>query len=134
MLDIKGVDKLLSVNPHLKGIEEWDDRYRLHLNDSKESFPLLFDIFRTPIREGDEVSYSIRINCITEDVFMYDSFPLSCSLKTFSDIPTFTTFLGMVIQTWNGGTLSGHRLGVNEILPTGRKLGEWGAISYGSKI
>lgn len=120
MLKIKGIEKLLSVNPHLRGIEEFRDRYRLHILSEGSDLPLLLDIHKL-LSESNDVS--IRLHCVsTDSVFDYNSFPMHCSLRTFSDIPTFTQYCDILIETWRKGTLSGSRLNVNLIRPKGDRI------------
>lgn len=122
MLKIKGIEKLLSVNPHLRGIEEWSDRYRLHLNSEGSHLPLLLDIHKV-LSESNDVS--LRLHCTTEDVYVYNSFPMHCSIKTFSDIPTFSQYFDILIGTWRNGGLSGSRFDVNVIRPKGNCINRW---------
>lgn len=126
MLKIEGIQKLLSVNPHLRGIEEFKDRYRLHILSDNTRLPLLFDILRVPTESNDIQLY---LHSITDNVFEYNSFPMRCSLKTFSDITTFTEFFDIIIKTFHRGGLSGSRLSVSSLRPYGKRLDVWGKIS-----
>lgn len=122
MLKISGIEKLLSVNPQLKGIEEFKDRYRLHILSEGSDLPLLLDIHKV-LSESNDVS--IHLHCVTTDnIFDYNSFPMNCSLRTFSDIATFSQYLDILIETWRRGSLSGSRLGVNFLRPKGDRI--WG--------
>ena len=123
MLKIKGFEKLLSVNPQLGGIEEFKDRYRLHILSEGSDLPLLLDIHK-PLSESNEVS--IRLHCVSTDNISIIYFPLNCSLRTFSDTSTFSQYLDILIETWRRGSLSGSPLGGKDITPNGYKLGEWG--------
>ena len=123
MLKIKGIQKLLSVNPHLRGIEEWSDRYRLHILSNDSELPLLLDIHKIPNESGD---IHIRLNVHQKgDVFMYNSFPTHCSIRTFSDIPTFSQYFDILIGTWRTGVLSGSQYSVNDIRPKGDRIASW---------
>ena len=120
MLKIKGIEKLLSVNPHLRGIEEFRDRYRLHILSEGSTLPLLLDIHKL-LSESNDVS--IRLHCVsTDSIFDYNSFPTHCSLRTFSDTSTFSQYLDIFIETWRRGSLSGSRLNVNLIRPKGDRI------------
>lgn len=122
MLKISGIEKLLSVNPQLGGIEEFRDRYRLHILSDGSTLPLLLDIHKL-LSEANDVS--IRLHSVTTDsIFDYDCFPMNCSLRTFSDTSTFSQYLDILIETWRRGSLSGSRLGVNSLRPNGDRI--WG--------
>jgi hypothetical protein len=123
MLDIKGIEKLLSVNPHLLHIEEYKDRYRLHIKDESVHLPLLFDVFRLS-RDTDYYKISLHAHH-SEETYVYNSFDMGCSLKTFSDIDTFSTFMNNIHQTWQRGVLTGKKVDVSKIRPYGDRIGMW---------
>lgn len=123
MLNIKGIQKLLSVNPRLRGIEEFKDRYRLHTLVEGSHLPLLFDVFKVPSESNDII---LRLHSSVDgDVFGYNTFPMACSLQTFSDLDTFNRFFDIIIQTWVRGGLSGSRSDVNRIRPKGERINSW---------
>ena len=123
MLKIKGIEKLLSVNPHLRGIEEWNDRYRLHILSDASELPLLLDIHKILNESGD---ISIRLNVPQKgDVFLYNSFPMNCSIRTFSDISTFSQYYDILIGTWRTGGLSGSQYHINILRPKGNRIDIW---------
>lgn len=123
MLEIKGIQKLLSVNPHLIQIEEYKDRYRLHIKEERVHLPLLFDIFRLS-RDTDYYKISLHVHH-SEEVYVYNSFDMGCSLKTFSDIDTFSGFMDSIHQTWQKGVLTGKKVDVSQIRPYGDRIGMW---------
>jgi hypothetical protein len=123
MLEIKGIEKLLSVNPHLLHIEEYKDRYRLHIKDESINLPLLFDVFRLS-RDTDNYKISLHAHH-SEEVYVYNSFDMGCSFKTFSDMDTFSEFMNNIHQTWQRGVLTGKKVDVSKIRPFGDRIGMW---------
>jgi len=118
MLKINGIDKLFA-SPLFETIEVWEDRYRFLIPYPSTSF--IMDVYRDKGKSTTGwVSNFIAVRI--DGGGMANRFPFTIEEKHFNSMDSFIYWVGIIIQSWEGGRLSGNQITIEQTNPKTKLL------------